>query len=334
MDRIYRSAQLVVVWLGPFPDVGEKGLKTLEKLAHSGEPLPDNPLYATKVGVGAAEDWRLESAALMAFHLAYRSYFKRVWVVQELCLAREAIYLHGKHEISLETLLASCRWCIDSGSGRESADWAAMQSLLAPYYVAHMRFLPTTLDARKEFAKGNKWTLLQWFRACNGRLASVAKDYIFGGLSLVKEDCLVIDQHLQTPETFTPPLTRRRPVGGREPNDITATADPTSKFSAPAPSVDQSLTPKGLWPKLAPDYSASDAEVFVNAAACLLSHASLEDLLRIAGRLRDRHQFRTSEALRPHELEAFSGLPSWVPAIGSWMVRIVISVPWCVARYH
>ncbi|KAH7018152.1 heterokaryon incompatibility protein-domain-containing protein [Microdochium trichocladiopsis] len=318
MGRIYQSAQLVVVWLGPFPAIAEEGLKTLEGIVQSGEPLVANPIFATRVGNGAAEDWRIESAALTAFHLAFRSYFKRVWVVQELCLAREVIYLHGKHEISFATLLTSCKWCVDKGSGRDMVDLKTMESLLPPHFTTHMRFLPTTLDARKEFAKGNKWTLIQWFHACNGRLASVGKDYVFAGLSLVRQSCLDIDQHLQATESGPPPLPRR-PVGGQESGETNAAAGLSSRFSAPAPAANQSLTPRGLWPKLAPDYSASDAEVFVNAAACLLSHASLEDFLRLAARLRDQHQFRAVDSLRPRDLEAFSGLPSWTPAIGSWM---------------
>ncbi|KXJ89561.1 heterokaryon incompatibility protein-domain-containing protein [Microdochium bolleyi] len=318
MGRIYQSAQLVVVWLGPFSRVAEEGLKTLEKIVQSDEPLIANPLYAARVGNGAAEDWKIESAALTAFHLASRSYFRRVWVVQELCLAREVIYLHGKHEISIDTLLTSCKWCVDEDSGRETADFAPIDRVLPLHSTTHMRFLPTTLDARKEFARGNKWSLMQWFHTCNGRLASVGKDYVFAGLSLVRQDCLDIDQNLQATEPC-PPLLPQRPVGGLVLDETNTVGGLSSKFSAPAPAANQSLTPRGLWPKLTPDYSASDAEVFVNAAACLLSHASLEDFLRLAARLRDKHQFRTTDSLRPRDLEAFSGLPSWTPAIGSWM---------------
>ena len=319
MGRIYQSAQLVVVWLGTISKIAEKGLKTLQEIAHSDETLIPNPLWASSSGNGLNEEKKIELAALTAFHLASRSYFKRVWVVQELCLARKVIYLHGKHEISHATLLTSCKWTIDTGTGRNTSDFAAIESLQAPDLTAHMRFLLKALDARTEFTKGNKWTLLQWFHTCSGRLSSVGKDYVFAGLSLVRPECLDISQHLLTNAPL-PPLPRR-PVGSIGTTEsIAATTDLAGKFSALAVSGNQSLTPRGLWPKLAPDYKASDAEVFVNAAACLLTHASVEDLLRLAARLRDKHQFWAAETLRPRDLEAFSGLPSWTPAIGSWMV--------------
>ncbi|KAH7014503.1 heterokaryon incompatibility protein-domain-containing protein [Microdochium trichocladiopsis] len=313
MGRIYQSAQLVVVWLGPFTGLAERGLKTFEELAQSGEPLPENPMYNTAIGATAAEDWKMNSAAMAAYHLTQRSYFKRVWVVQELCLAREVTYLHGKHEISLSTLLAACAWCIDSGSAREDADY--VQLILAPYYVSHIQFLPTTLNARNEFAKGNKWTLLEWLQACNGRLASVAKDYVFGGLSLVRVDQLTIDQELQ-------PVTYKT---GSALAATTAQPPPGAPPTLVQPKK-QSLTPKGLWVKLHPNYEASDAEVFVNASACLMTHAGVEELLRISSRLRDKHRFRDRVRLQPHELKAFSGLPSWVPAIGSWTSRLTVNL--------
>ncbi|KAH7031467.1 heterokaryon incompatibility protein-domain-containing protein [Microdochium trichocladiopsis] len=312
MGRIYQSAQLVVVWLGLISWAAERGLKALQEMARADKPMPPYPWDRSRVSIGesAADDWKLLCAASTAFHLANRSWMKRVWVVQELCLARNITYLHGKHEIGLETLLFSCEWYLDGRGRGEAALWSDWQKPLERILSSHMRFLPTTLKAREEFARGNKWTLLQWFQACKGRLASVGKDYVFAGLSLVQEDCLSIDQRLQIAPTL--------PVRGEETTDASASLNLPIEISHQGSLDSQGPMTRALWPALVPNYSVQDVEVFVNAAACILTHATLEDLLRVASRLRDKHQFRAAFEPQPHEPEAFSGLPSWVPALGSW----------------
>ncbi|KXJ85797.1 heterokaryon incompatibility protein-domain-containing protein [Microdochium bolleyi] len=312
MGRIYQNARLVLVWLGSCPTVAEKGLEILDAMALSNDPLPDYPLYRSElnIGKGAVDDWVQHYAAFTAFHLASRSWHKRVWVVQEVCLARKVIFMHGRHEIKLETLSLSCNWCLNSQGHGESTTWLDIQAILGINLVRHMQFLPATLRARESFAMGYKWTLLQWFQACKGRAASEGKDFVFGGLSLVREDCLSIDQSLQTSVSAFSKTTRL----GKD-IEHSSNASNTVGSAAEAPTT---LTPRGLWSRLAPDSSAVACEVFVNATACLLTHEPVEEVLKMSARLRDKHRYRTRKTTQPLDDKAFSGLPSWVIAIGSW----------------
>lgn len=304
MGRIYRSAQLVVVWLGESSAVALRGLRYLDAMAQSDEPLPPFPLYRSKLNIGVtmSDDYRIHFAAITAFHLANRSWHKRVWVVQEVCLARNIIFLDGKYDVDLATILLSCRWCLDKRGRAETELWYTLTLALGTNIFNHMLFLPETLQAREEFAKGNKWTLLEWFQTCKGRSASEGKDFVFGGLSLIKDDCLSVNQHLRA---SAPTLAGK----AAEKN-----------YTADTVSPDETSTSSQLWQKLAPDSSALIADVFLNATACLLTHEPLEGLLRLSSRHRDKHRFRTAATLRPRDLEAFSGFPSWIPAVGSWTV--------------
>jgi hypothetical protein len=81
------------------------------------------------------------------------------------------------------------------------------------------------------------------------------------------------------------------------------------------------LTPKGLWPYLSADYTVEDADVFVNAAACLISHTGTSELLSIASRVRRPTTYSADWWVAPIDIRAdVDCLPSWVPTPGSWTV--------------
>lgn len=82
--------------------------------------------------------------------------------------------------------------------------------------------------------------------------------------------------------------------------------------------------PKGLWCVIEIDYKASEAEILVNVAACLLSQNEPHslDLLSIAARPRDADDLLKAP-LKCKSSKTYD-LPSWVPALGSWTVSALL----------
>ncbi|KAH7035996.1 uncharacterized protein B0I36DRAFT_406810 [Microdochium trichocladiopsis] len=314
MGRIYQSAKIVIVWLGTANIIESTGLQILHDMTTSAVPLAFNPVAAlvTKQLTLYMERARKESrmAALrvqilpvIVLWLAARSWFSRVWVVQELAFARDVVYIYGKHEIHQDTMKTVCGWLVNHDSTTVGPDhsarklWQEILWTFAPY----MMNLPATLEARKDFAAGNMWSLTQWYLASSGRTATVGRDYVYGGLSLVKPELLTIDQGLVLDEMVS--------ATGKD-----ATHNQPEQLIV---SHAQSLLPRGLWPVLEAKAMVLEAEVFVNAAACLLTHEGLGVLLRTAVHPGDRDRFRAEE-LDDADPSVYDTLPSWVPTSDSW----------------
>lgn len=89
----------------------------------------------------------------------------------------------------------------------------------------------------------------QWLQLVKGRQAPDSRDFVNAGLSLVREDDLLIDQSIYA---------KNESHGGIRP-----------------------------WPKLDVDYTLSTTEVLLHLAACVLSKPGGVKLLSYASRVRD-----------------------------------------------
>ncbi|KAK6810405.1 hypothetical protein RU639_013830 [Aspergillus parasiticus] len=143
---------------------------------------------------------------------------------------------------------------------------------------AHINDIPNFLLAHQAIGQGHRLTLREWLRACRRRFAKDSRDFVFGGLSLIHPESLKIDnQRLQQGDH--------------------------AGFETQVP--------------ILPLSAASEVEVLINVAACLLSHNGQHnlDLLSIAAR-RPREDIVADVGNwfwpRAHPI-----LPSWVPALGS-----------------
>ncbi|KAH7310126.1 heterokaryon incompatibility protein-domain-containing protein [Rhexocercosporidium sp. MPI-PUGE-AT-0058] len=104
MTKIYQDAQRVLVWLGPAADGSAKLLDTLDSLT--------NPLRNAK-GVIELSDKTFVSAGLpplsatiwsSAAEFLSRPWFRRLWIIQEVVLARKVLFTCGDRCIGFETL--------------------------------------------------------------------------------------------------------------------------------------------------------------------------------------------------------------------------------------
>ncbi|KAN0113261.1 Heterokaryon incompatibility protein (HET) domain containing protein [Hyaloscypha variabilis] len=122
MERIYRQAQNVVVWLGPDDTLTELGIEVMQRLA-SVPPekreldLPDdldNPEVYIGLGIPfcTPQDW----LALATF--LQRTWFSRVWVLQESFAARRIAVFCGTHVLNWTDITAASKTLGDTGLGR------------------------------------------------------------------------------------------------------------------------------------------------------------------------------------------------------------------------
>ncbi|KAH7193813.1 uncharacterized protein B0J16DRAFT_336049, partial [Fusarium flagelliforme] len=110
MGSIFSQAQQVYIWLGPEDEVTAKMFKFFRKVSK----LPDMNQAEMEKRVLTLLISKLNRTGMNAFarlaEFFNRPWFSRRWVIQEACLAREAIFHCGSYSLSLSLLsLAATR---------------------------------------------------------------------------------------------------------------------------------------------------------------------------------------------------------------------------------
>ncbi|KAI3319583.1 hypothetical protein HD806DRAFT_255840 [Xylariaceae sp. AK1471] len=118
MADIYSSAAMVVSWLGEQDDHTEPGfalLKELKTLSEHSKSLlanlsPDSRDYSEQLAVFSNRQTWVSVA-----HVFQRTYFTRVWIVQEVVLAKAVKILCGGHELDWSTIAEASHFFTTSG---------------------------------------------------------------------------------------------------------------------------------------------------------------------------------------------------------------------------
>lgn len=306
MGRIYREAELVLVWLGTLPPGFSRRDEDIDSiLARLVSALSRDADKGNSVA-----DLRFFTQGFLALcHLLSRRYFQRAWVVQEIALSKKVIFLLGEHYLGTETFLKVVGFTRSPFITRtgEVFQQIMLMRLLAPQWMVQFASMPLSHPSQPaETDRTGTWSLHDWLETCIGRKTGNDKDLAFAGLSLIRPDLLLIRQNLQLSEACRPPLPPRPPVQ----------SGPISPGVQAAAQVHQSA-PQGsgdveLWPRLKVDYSTSRHEVLVNLAACVLSGPDPTALLSISSRYRARNMAACSCGYNPILA------PSWVPALAPW----------------
>ncbi|KAI1495885.1 heterokaryon incompatibility protein-domain-containing protein [Biscogniauxia marginata] len=281
MGRIYRSAELVTVWLGTCPSFLSPGMKQLESLVGKDPSEIDVGPKKARLFERPFGDTTLGKTILAAVYLLSRRWFRRVWVIQEVCLAINVMFILGEHRMSEQALIAAAEWGDPQRNRSLSGPgWYLMDQVL-PYVAGYVRYIPFLLNSRAEFTSGGQVMLEDWLRMCKGRQTTDVKDYIYAGIALVQPESLSIDQSIQLAE--------------------------------PVPSANTSnlIASRRLWPNIHAEYSAGVFEILLNVAACLLSWPSAGRLLSVASRYRDLD--KTMGDSEPGIGEPLTTIPSWFP---------------------
>lgn len=287
MGRIYSAAELVVVWLGPFPAFSRpSSAQTTNILDVTYSPA------TLKVSASEGDDaqWWLTDLFCLT-HLISRQYFTRIWVLKEIALAQAVTFFLGRHQFGPEHLSRVVSVNEEQLSAKKDGLNLNLVALClnnasprSMYQIKSMPFPRASEDGACLRAGGS--SLQEWLRSCVGSKARDERDLAFAGLSLIRPNLLRIrwDLLLADPES----------IAGRLPPSPGQTGRPVPQGQ------DEDIQ---FWDELHVDYNASILEVLVNLAACVLSGPEPMNLVSISSQIRHPNKWKPG------------GISSWVPTI-------------------
>lgn len=287
MDEIYQQASRVVVWLGTCPLILQQDMEALAKI-HPETPLQDN----------AGKAKRRKGQNISYIYMFSLRWFSRLWIIQEFCFAKKAIFMVGPHEISATSILEDASKFDEKYRNEVDFERDTMEtSSRLHFQVNPMDNIPRALslmNARILVAQGQRFSIEKWSELCSEHKASDARDMLYGGLSLIQPEHLVINVALK-------------------PHILAGDAS-IEKTGDAIGSLAMDFSNVALWSVLHADYNASIAFVLLNLAACLLSRPNNLILLSLASRFPTLDSEEVVVSL-PGQLDVKvkDPFPSWYP---------------------
>ena len=120
MDQIFRRAEKVIAWVGPEDEATADAFAVIDNLSTiprdkyrsvSPDDLWRPEVYTSKLGISplAPRNW------LAWVNFLHRSFFSRIWIVQEMVLAKEIVLVCGSKVFHWEAIGSSLRFLSRSG---------------------------------------------------------------------------------------------------------------------------------------------------------------------------------------------------------------------------
>ncbi|RSL52141.1 hypothetical protein CEP54_011061 [Fusarium duplospermum] len=244
MRQIYHQARRVLIWLGP--QDGQDTLGPLLEIAQKLKAIEPSTLpkdhAARQRYLGFTDTHVLSLAALLS-----RTWFRRVWIVQEAALARDAILYCGPQSLAWQEL---CR-LLDLESG---------VNIIGPNYQVGIDLVQAIRSHRTAIGNNASKTLLDVLLHHRPSLATDPKDKVHGFLGLCIDDIIQADYRLASREVYKL-LTTRYLLKDCNLEVITASSSPISAH------------PNSL-PSWVPDWSATDVASPLALRTKLLSEMS------------------------------------------------------------
>ncbi|CAI6234517.1 unnamed protein product [Periconia digitata] len=298
MDQIYQQASRVVVWLGTCPFVLQSTMKSLAEI-HPETPLQDEKGKAKR---------RSKTHNIPWIYMFSLGWFSRLWIIQEFCFAKKPIFMVGPHEVSAITIIEDVLKFDEKYRKKVDFEKELVESVSKFYVQVYpMDNIPRALillSSRDLIAQGKRFSIEKWSELCSKHEASDARDMLYGGLSLIQPDSLVINGALK-PQILARDTT------------IASNSDTVS-----SPAMDPSNV--ALWSVLHADYNASVSFVLLNLAACLLSRSNSLVLLSLASRFPTLDSDEVVVSLQGQiDVKVEDPFPSWYPLPWSATSRFV-----------
>ncbi|KAI0530079.1 hypothetical protein GGR58DRAFT_494730 [Xylaria digitata] len=167
MPEIFKSAEQVCVWLGEEAENSDQAIKCLREIG----ARPDQPPSSA---FASEEDWD----SINRFF--GRPWFRRVWIVQELVLARKVTMLCGKQEAQWSEIYNAAKIC----SEKAKRSTAAIMKPIAQQAEAIL-----SLGELKQsyHEKGGQRRLLALFDSFQHTRATLQRDKLFAFLGLARD---------------------------------------------------------------------------------------------------------------------------------------------------
>ncbi|ETS76634.1 hypothetical protein PFICI_12021 [Pestalotiopsis fici W106-1] len=206
MTSIYAKAKSVAIWLGPEADNSQSAigfLKDLSDRSNSGQEI--------KSWIVSPE---LQQDLAAVGGLFSRSYWKRLWVVQEVYNASNITVYCGSSKIAWRALNEASdifdryESVIDAHFANISTDRRRYPTL--PVSFKHVKALfyegPRSLLDRRELRNQGEAVLLHVLRRCRSKLSEQPKDKVYGLLGVLPEPVrsqFPVDYNDSVKEVFT-----------------------------------------------------------------------------------------------------------------------------------
>lgn len=164
MPAIYTAASRVISWLGPCPLIlDDPRIMGSVHLTLSDSDLRSSDPIST-----------LRAAARL--YLTSRSYFNRVWIVQEALLPTQLDFLIGSHQLSPSELEVAIE-----------LNYRSLQLPFSDLLLGLRVPVDGLLTSRKLYRSRQNWTLADHLSSAAGRQATDPRDLVFAGLGLLKD---------------------------------------------------------------------------------------------------------------------------------------------------
>ncbi|MCJ1230814.1 hypothetical protein MMC12_007488 [Toensbergia leucococca] len=177
MERIYRQAQRVVVWLGDEDGNSRLVWKLMRKLLHIDETSPAVVLARNNLESLGLPGWRsMEWKNLEKF--LDRPWFKRIWVLQEVVVSTHAIVKCGQDSLLWEEMVRVIK----------RVKFAGLSTSGEASYAEHRLSceLVTQMDHVRNYQKQGQQRVnfFHLLMSCRNRAATDSRDKIFALLGL------------------------------------------------------------------------------------------------------------------------------------------------------
>ncbi|RYP25957.1 hypothetical protein DL767_008230 [Monosporascus sp. MG133] len=184
MRDVYRQARKVLIWLGE--DEEGNALKPFIKLAQKmtesdSKTLPKNRISKQK-SIGFGDDHVLALSSLLG-----RPWFRRIWVVQEVAMAREATIHCGNQSLPWEEFC----FILELENGINT---------LGVNNQIVMDIVEGIVFERKAISQGSETSLLQVLLRHRASLATDPRDKIYALLGLCNDNLVQADYKLGVPD--------------------------------------------------------------------------------------------------------------------------------------
>ncbi|OCL10289.1 HET-domain-containing protein [Glonium stellatum] len=185
MGRIYESAIRVVMWLGD--DAAEEAqvaFNFIQEIAGRADQIFDETPVTDQVLLENGLPEKQSSKWSSMRNLLSLPYWDRIWIVQEVVLAPDAITCWGREEIPWKQLWTVVKWAY-SGSLTKRSTIIDNGSLVKIGSLG--------------LSQGSLW---DWLIRTKNRKATDERDRIYGLLGLIEEKALIVDYSKQPVEVF------------------------------------------------------------------------------------------------------------------------------------
>lgn len=175
MKAIYERAETVLVWLGPEADDSNTAMSLIDRISQEGE----EDWVANSITTADPDELRQWEALARLFA---RSWWRRVWVVQEVAVAQDVRVLCGERLEEWDYLVAACTMLTEFGEEFES-----IAAALGPYAPGHGQAI-TMSTIQEEIEQKGSTDLYNMLLQNRSREATDPRDRVFAALGMVGDE--------------------------------------------------------------------------------------------------------------------------------------------------